>query len=66
MKQIFYVLIILASLLIAGCAAAEEPGYPVVDKYEARGSCYLTVEVEVTPEEYIGYDRGDEYEVRND
>lgn len=37
--------------------------YPIVDKYEHDGKCYLTIEQEITPEEYIGYDIEDEYEV---
>lgn len=33
----------------------------IVDKYEAAGKCYIQTWIEITPEEYIGYDIGDEY-----
>lgn len=33
----------------------------IVDKYEADGKCYIQTWIEITPEEYIGYDIGDEY-----
>ena len=33
----------------------------IVDKYEADGKCYIQTCIEITPEEYIGYDIGDEY-----
>lgn len=33
----------------------------IVDKYEAEGKCYIQTWIEITPEEYIGYDIGDEY-----
>lgn len=31
----------------------------IIDKYERNNNCYLVIEV--TPEEYIGYDIGDNY-----
>lgn len=40
-----------------------EKTYQVIDKYESENKCYVIVPIEVTPEEYIGYDIGDEYEV---
>ena len=33
----------------------------VTDKYEMDGKCYIQTWIEITPEEYIGYDIGDEY-----
>lgn len=38
-----------------------EPGQ-IIAKYESEGKCYVVVatEVEVTAEDYIGYDIGDE------
>ena len=36
----------------------------IVDKYEAEGKCYIQTWIEITPEEYIGYDIGDEYQIR--
>lgn len=39
--------------------------FQVVEKYETRdGRCYIQTWVEVTPEEYIGLEVGDEFEVR--
>ena len=38
--------------------------FEVWDKCEIDGKCYLNVWVEVTPEEYIGVDVGDEYEIK--
>lgn len=33
----------------------------IIDKYERNNNCYLVIEV--TPEEYIGYEIGDNYEM---
>ena len=43
---------------------APPKAYPIVSKHEQDDKCYLMIEVEVSPEEYIGYDTGDEYELR--
>lgn len=37
--------------------------FEVVDKCEHGGKCYVETWLEVTPEEYIGLDIGDEWEV---
>lgn len=37
------------------------PPNGVVEKFERNGKCYLKVVFEVTPDEYITYDVGDEY-----
>ena len=42
----------------------EPVHFPIFNKYEDSGKCYLLVEVEVTPEEYIGFDIGDDYTVK--
>ena len=34
----------------------------VVDKCEVDGKCYIETWIEVTPEDYIGLDIGDEFE----
>lgn len=36
--------------------------YGITDKYELQGKLYIDIQIEVSPEEYIGYDIGDEYE----
>lgn len=36
---------------------------PIVNKYEECDRYYLLLETEITPEEYIGYDIGDDYEI---
>lgn len=38
--------------------------YEIWDKCENNGRYFVEVWVEVTPEEYIGLDIGDEYEVK--
>ena len=43
-------------------ANPEPKTMQIVDKYEANGKCYIQTWIEITPEEYIGYDVGDEYE----
>ena len=35
--------------------------YPIVDKYEIDGKTYIDVQIEITPDEYIGLDIGDDY-----
>ena len=34
--------------------------YPIVNKYEIDGKQFIDVQIEITPEEYIGLDIGDE------
>lgn len=52
--------------IVFGRVTATEPA-PVVgqvnDKCEVDGRCYVQTWVEVTPEDYIGLDVGDEFEV---
>ena len=38
--------------------------FEVWNKVEKDGRCFVQVWIEVTPEEYIGLDIGDEYEVK--
>lgn len=54
------ILLAIALMMLTACAKSEQT-YPIVDKYEHNGKCYLAIEVEISPEEYIGYDIGDEY-----
>ena len=61
--------IILASFssgVVFGIATSPEP-IPVAgqvnEKCENGGRCYVQTWVEVTPEDYIGLDVGDEFEV---
>lgn len=35
----------------------------ITDKYEVDNKCYILLEIETTPENYIGLDIGDEYEI---
>lgn len=44
--------------------SADPIPYYVTDKAEANGKCYVETWLEVTPEEYIGLDIGDEWEIR--
>lgn len=58
--------VIVSVLIFATCATQERVPIPsqVEDKFERDGRCYVEVWVEVTPEEYIGLDIGDEYEIK--
>lgn len=38
--------------------------HQITNKCEVDGKCYVETWIEVTPEEYIGLDVGDEFEVR--
>lgn len=51
----------LIAYMVAMIIKPEVKTYPIVDKYEHNGKHYIAIEREVTPEEYIGYDVGDEY-----
>lgn len=61
--------LILASFcsgFVFGMVTVPEPSPvegQVNDKYENDGRCYVQTWVEVTPEDYIGLDVGDEFEV---
>ena len=59
------ILLAIALMMLTACTKSEPTTYPIVDKYEHNGKCYLAIEIEVSPEEYIGYDVGDEYERRD-
>ena len=67
MKRLIVVAIIgfitggLIAYMVAMIVKPEVKTYPIVDKYEHDGKCYLAIEIEISPEEYIGYDIGDEY-----
>lgn len=41
------------------------PCGPIIDKYESEGKCLIEVQVEIDPDEYIGYDIGDDYHHNN-
>lgn len=55
--------IIVALIVLVTCSAAESNPKPsqVEAKYERDGRCFVEIWVEVTPEEYIGLDVGDEF-----
>lgn len=59
--RLFFLGILLMMVLIA-CKQESSVKGEVVNKVESNGRYYLEIGVEVTPEEYIGYDVGDEYE----
>lgn len=60
MKKLI-LLILLMFILLTACKNETLSGQ-VVDKFTVDNKCYLVIETEITPEEYIGYDVGDEYE----
>ena len=59
---LFINIFILVVFILAGLINEDPIICSIVDKYEYEDQCYLQIEVEVSPEEYIGYDIGDEYE----
>ena len=65
---IFCALIIIGSVLMAAIALISttvnvyDP-FVVIGKHEHNGRYYIETYIEVDPEEYIGLDVGDEYEV---
>ena len=58
--------VLVAVIILATCKAAGPTPEPsqVEDKFERDGRCFVEIWVEVTPEEYIGLDIGDEYEIK--
>ena len=61
---IFAVNIVAMGLFIADTIHKDEPKpHYVTDKADFDGRCYVQTWVEVTPEDYIGLDVGDEFEV---
>lgn len=58
--------VIVSFIILATCVTQGPTPVPsqVGDKVEKDGRCYVSVWVEVTPEEYIGLDIGDEYEIK--
>ena len=50
-------------MMLTACSKSEPTACPIVDKYEHGGKCYLAIKIEISPEEYIGLDVGDEFEV---
>ncbi len=64
---ILYVAIVLTILFTAlhflGQSEESQPVGRVVNKYEEDGKCLIEIQIEITPEEYIGYDIGDNYTV---
>lgn len=66
MKRIVLVVIgIIIGALVYGLVdylnQPAKQAYTIIDKYEIKDSCFLAMQVEVAPEEFIGYDIGDEY-----
>lgn len=57
----FMLLIVLILLTFNICEFEEKNIGEIDNKFEVNGKCYLEVGIEVTPEEYIGYDIGDDY-----
>lgn len=59
---IMFMSVALLGLALGRWTVAEEPNpLHVTGKSEVDGKCYVQTWVEVTPEEYIGLDVGDEF-----
>ena len=59
--QIICLLLLTAGAFYKNIKIEAPEARQIVDKYEADGKCYIQTWIEITPEEYIGYDIGDEY-----
>lgn len=64
-----YVLVLLAVFCIAihFCSQPEPQSQAVgsiVNKYEADGKYFVEIQSEITADEYIGYDIGDDYSIK--
>ena len=68
MKEVILIMVgALLGYLFAGLLLLEKEElrpYEVVDKYDQAGRCYVETWVEVSPEDYIGLDIGDEFTMR--
>ena len=73
-KKDFLILCISSTILVATMLfgaihfcklqnSQELQTYTIVDKHEAGERCFVEVQIEVSPEEYIGYEIGDEFAV---
>lgn len=62
---ILYVVVLLAVLFAAlhflGQSEESQTVGGIVNKYEEDGKCFVEVQIEISPEKYIGYDIGDDY-----
>lgn len=60
---VFCLGVILACLIIYTVLSicTDTTVFEVLEKYEYDGKCYIETWIEVTPEEYVGLDIGDEY-----
>lgn len=60
---LFFIAVVIAftTAHIVGRKQPTTQAYPIIDKYEIKDKHYIAVEVEVSPEEYIGYEVGDDY-----
>ena len=70
MKKVSLILIgiILGFLMYGAIDLVSDEAYmpcEITDKYEHNGKQYIGIAVEITPEEYIGLDIGDEYRIRS-
>lgn len=65
-----YILTLLAVFCIAVQFCKQEPGiYPIgsiVNKYESDGKYFVEIQTEITADQYIGYDIGDNYSIKGE
>lgn len=56
-------LVFWAGYAVCGIVGKTQPAqeYTIIDKYEHADKHYIAVEVEVDANDYIGYDKGDEW-----
>ena len=59
-----FLIAVVIALTTAHIVYKEQPAqeYTIIDKYEHADKHYIAVEVEVDANDYIGYDKGDEWQ----
>ena len=56
---IIAIVVIIGSLVM--CGKPDPASYWITSKYEYNGHYYVDIQVEISADDYIGYDIGDEY-----
>ena len=54
-------LIIYINIVIHNVIKPDPASYWITNKYEYNGHYYVDIQVEISADDYIGYDIGDEY-----
>lgn len=60
-KCLFIIAIVLIMGSLVMCGKPDLASYWITNKYEYNGHYYVDIQVEISADDYIGYDIGDEY-----